>query len=1171
MFRKPIFWILLVVLNVIAIYYIYNNLPRAFSALDIETTMSRSGSLQAADSLHAYLSVELDDYKQATMFTNDSWFQNYVELRSGGKEVFREILKGDDYEPYYWYVRHFREGETRELGMWFAPNGKVLGFQERVPEGEVGTALSREEAKVIADSLARYEWLIDLDRYELIESAQEERPNGRIDHTFTYEMSDISIGEAFYRLRMVVSGDRLTTIRPITKIPDSFYKEYQEMRSFNNTLALVATALAALLYGSILIVWLIKLVKKRDLLLKPALKWVILIGVLYFISDMNYFALYWFGYDTSTSAGNFIFQIILQTLISTLFLTLINFLTIVIAESVTRQAFPEKVQFWQMTAKDVAPTKRILGYVTGSYLIVPLFMALTVSFYIFSGSRWGWWFPSSALSNPNILGALSPVVSVIGISLWAGFFEEAMFRALPLATAVIIGVKLKKRMLFLIIGLIVQAFIFSAVHANYPQQPYYARLVELLVPSFMFAFLYLKFGLLPAILVHFFYNAVWGSLGFFTMQASGLWLDRTVFVFLFFLPLLFVFYRRWQDEGWRSEEKGSFLTCITRFLFLNWRELPEQKLNRSYSELSENSQEESLPATEKLSSTSLLHQEEKTSQPCAEKRRADDDKTQIREKKEGLALWKALVLTLVILLSGVFVFIEDGREKGFPEPRLEITSKEAVEIADNALLEWLGAEIPASYSPYPGTFASSQNTRFFTLSRNGIDDYGSLIDNYIFEDSWQIHYKRFDGDLRERIEQYRVDMTSRGDVYNIRHQVAEEEPGADLSEEEARRVVMTELSNTFGSEYRGFREVSSVPRKLSNRTDWVFVYADTLSYSLAKGQPRISIEVTGDKVSNFIRFIHIPEEESRHIRSQSENALTISILAYILFALFISSGLAVAFIKWTRKEIDLSSFRNVVVAMVFLSILNTIVNWRMSIGRFNTTEPFSNQLIGLIIGVVLQTVFLSGFYALIIGFCRNWQKERQPSSNKLSVIGIILAGGLVFLTTAIRSEAVTLFHILEIPDFNPALSASSVLALFVSMTKTYLLYFGLLSYLFFVVDKLVSQKRGNRIWSCLIFIFAGLVLSYMRGLSYLTAPYTWLIPIRGIVLAIFFYLLYVLTTRIKDTNLIPVSILLFSVVPIVGIIRNHFVGAIVSYSIAYILSIMMIILIFKSSKKRSIA
>src|SRR5262249_56273165 len=91
----------------------------------------------------------------------------------------------------------------------------------------------------------------------------------------------------------------------------------------------------------------------------------------------------------------------------------------------------------------------------------------------------------------------------IAQSAQAGFWEECLFRAVPLATFALIGDRFGRRRLFLVIGMIVQALVFGSGHAGYANQPSYARVVELIVPSLTFGAYFLAFALLPAILMHY--------------------------------------------------------------------------------------------------------------------------------------------------------------------------------------------------------------------------------------------------------------------------------------------------------------------------------------------------------------------------------------------------------------------------------------------------------------------------------------------------------------------------------------------------------------------------------------------------------------------------------------------------------------------------------------------
>ena len=125
-----------------------------------------------------------------------------------------------------------------------------------------------------------------------------------------------------------------------------------------------------------------------------------------------------------------------------------------------------------------------------------------------------------------MLATYVPWLSAIANSLQAGFWEECLFRAVPIAGAALIGDRFGKRGLFLVIAFVVQAVIFGAGHAPYPTQPSYARPVELILPSIGFGLLYLYFGLLPGIVLHFAFDVVWFALPIFLAEAPGIWVQQ---------------------------------------------------------------------------------------------------------------------------------------------------------------------------------------------------------------------------------------------------------------------------------------------------------------------------------------------------------------------------------------------------------------------------------------------------------------------------------------------------------------------------------------------------------------------------------------------------------------------------------------------------------------------
>ena len=186
----------------------------------------------------------------------------------------------------------------------------------------------------------------------------------------------------------------------------------------------------------------------------------------------------------------------------------------------------------------------MLGRTAAGYLFVSVFFAYDVVLYLVATRKFGWWAPAEALVHPDVLATYAPWLSAIANSLQAGFWEESLFRAVPIAGAALIGDRFGKRRLFIVIAFVVQAIIFGSGHAPYQNQPAYARPVELIIPSMGFGLLYLYFGLLPGIILHFVFDTVWFALPIFVAHAPGIWLQRSMVVVVALVPLWIVLLRR---------------------------------------------------------------------------------------------------------------------------------------------------------------------------------------------------------------------------------------------------------------------------------------------------------------------------------------------------------------------------------------------------------------------------------------------------------------------------------------------------------------------------------------------------------------------------------------------------------------------------------------------------
>src|SRR5205814_7092070 len=68
--------------------------------------------------------------------------------------------------------------------------------------------------------------------------------------------------------------------------------------------------------------------------------------------------------------------------------------------------------------------------------------------------------------------------------------------------------------------------------------------VELILPSLGFGLLYLRFGLLPGIVLHYAFDATWFALPLFASTAPGAWVQQALVVVIGLAPLWIVLARR---------------------------------------------------------------------------------------------------------------------------------------------------------------------------------------------------------------------------------------------------------------------------------------------------------------------------------------------------------------------------------------------------------------------------------------------------------------------------------------------------------------------------------------------------------------------------------------------------------------------------------------------------
>lgn len=895
-------WFLFVLLSILGIIYTWRNFTKAFPVVDIQAEKDREEIIKIAQQVAELQEFSISDMQTAVHFRLDQDIQYYTELEVGGKETFKKMLQDSLYEPYTWHVRFFKENQEEEFLVYLTPSGTVFGFYERMPDDAPGLQYSENAARALVFSTAT-KYNLPIKAYHEIEKSSEIKVSGRKDYVFVFEHTTEKLGEeGRYRILFTVSGDKVTQIKQYVTIPESFYLRYKEMRAANRMISNIGLVLMIIFLGIGAFIGFFYLVKHHEVRWKPALLWGSGIALLQIAALFNQWPLLWTTYDTALSKGSFIAQHVFNGILSGAILAIVMTFTFIVAEGLTRLAFPKQIQLWKIWKRPVGATREVFQQTWIGYLSVGILLAFTTAFYLVVTQRWNWWSPASPLYDPNILAHFLPWLNPLAISLQAGFWEEALFRAIPIAGAALIGKRLGGKKVWIGIALVLQALIFGAGHASYVNQPAYARVVELFLPSLIFGLLYLRFGLLPPVILHSVYDVVWTSLPLFNTSAPGSEFHRVVIIFAALMPLWIVLFQRLRYG--KSDLKPSY---------------PNE------------------------SEISLLPKKEKhINLPVKTSR--------ITPMARGF----------LVIIGFIFVFLWYHKNSFYREdPGLWVGRAEARAASEAALAdrgfylsqqEWMVSEQVWEPKVAEGRFVRQCG---------GEAAVRQVMGTFLPGPSWEVRYVCIEGDVSDRAEEFRIFVDNNGWIRRFIHRLPEARPAPYLSEKEARSHAHAFLKANLGLDPQTLKEISATPKQMPHRIDWTFTWADTLRYPLHQGEGHLFVTLSGDEITDYNPgYIKIPEQWEREERyRQSQLMLFQNIALVILFILIIIA----AIFHYQQMHSHFISYRFWIscgILLFFLSLLHLWNVWPSIKFNFNPIEPLFGQIFQAIsFGLLGRAIF----------------------------------------------------------------------------------------------------------------------------------------------------------------------------------------------------------------------
>ena len=877
----------------VGVHYFYRAFPEA--SIDFRVTRDEAQA-QAADFLAAR-GFDLADYRHSAIFRYDNQTKTFLE-RELGLEGATQVI-GDPVQLWRWSNRWVRQLEKEEFQATVTTSGELVSFSHLIEEEAPGASLEEAEARRLAETFLTGELGSDLAALDFVEAQAQERPN-RIDYTFSWKLRDFAVGEAHYRFYVRLQGDQIGGFGEYLKIPEAWERDYAELRSRNETTGLVAGTLLILTILAMLVSF-FSGVRARDIRWKTAAIFGAIAAVLTLLAELNNLPLTSFSYDTTDTYGSFLTGQLLNSLFAAAAQGILIFFLTAAAEPLYRRYYANQIQIGgQFTPAGLRTKRFLLGTILG-LAMTPAFLAYQVLFYI-TAEQFGAWSPAD-IPYSEMINTYIPWIMVLLIGFMPAVSEEFISRAFSIP---FLHKYLKSRWAAVVIAGLVWGF----AHANYPQQPFYIRGIEVGIAGIIVGYIFLRFGILAPLVWHYTIDALYTSLILFRSSNSYFIVSAALSAGLMLLPL-----------------------AVALVLYLRQRRFadPTPLLNKS-----------AAPAAPEAGAD-----EPTAPQPAAPA--PTFAYTPLSKRRMG---WAAAV---VVASLGFFAL---DYEKPLDFVDVHLTQAEAKAKAIEHL-KATGAdasayEVVTYYQNQPDAMAIR-----YILERDSVAVVNRLYQEDLLASLWVTRFFRY-GEK----EEYRVAVHPEdGSLYSINHLLAEEAEGADLEEAQAQVMAVDHL-RTYGFDVDHLELKESSSEKLPNRRDHRFVFeaAEGDERNVDELRYRVRVNVAGDEPVSIYRYLKVPEDWRRARQESTTLKTALSGLLIVLIAAVVLHGLWLL-VRRVRNEgiawAPLVKIAAIGAALLLLDFLNGLsvveraYDTRLTLSIFTITQMLSFVLGSLGVGLMI--------------------------------------------------------------------------------------------------------------------------------------------------------------------------------------------------------------------------
>ena len=980
-----------------------NGLPQRRNELAAERS-NRSSPLTSPEGLEGYQHVAIFDY--------DENAKTFLERELGLEKANR--IMGQEVRLWRWRHRWFRPLQKEEFQVDISPRGEVTRFHHLVAEDAPGDNLTREEAQILAESFLRETLHRELGRLEFVEASTEKRQK-RTDHLFTWKSREFAVGDADYRFAIGIHGSEIGGYEEYLRVPDEWSRGYQKLRSLNDTTATVDFIFIFLTILAMLIV-LIRRVRRHDVRWRVALYFGLAAFVLTFLSRLNNLPLSIFNYSTTDSYSSFWVQLLLNALLAAGGSAAGIFFIVAAAEPVYRQAYGSRIALGNLFRwRGLRSKEFFIGSLVGITLTF-FFFAYDSIFYLIA-QKLGAWAPAD-VPYSDLLNTRIPWAYVLFFGFFPAVSEEFISRMFSIPF-------FERAFRYRWLAIWIASFVWGFGHANYPNQPFYIRGIEVGLGGIIVSLIFLKFGIVAPLIWHYSVDALYTA--FLLLRSENLYLmvSGAVSAGIMLIP---------------------FTIALVAYLRARGFLAPESIKNADHP---------ATPASESFESD-LVQPPPVPYVPLSNRQR--------------------LTLAVLCLLFLIPFLLKVERFGQFIE--IGLTRSEARQIAKQALeskgVDWhLFQDVVYTHQTLD-TIAAE-----YVLKYSGVPTLNELLSRKVKVFFWVV---RFYKPLQE--EEYRVYIDPADKTVSfIEHEISENAAGASLDKAVAQQAAEAFLRQRgLALDNLELKETNSQKRKA--RLDYDFVWESKVD-RIREAVVRWAVEIKGDEVAAWSNFIKVPEEWRRE-REKSTIIDAISAgIRIIVIALASGWGLWTLVAKARQGLVRWLPVIGASLVLVILQILASLNGLVALFEHYPTSQSpgvfITSWFSSLFISQIVQFLYFTLLFGVATSLYPDcWWIFRKENRSRFWLDAILLAGVIVvgiFGLSRISDFLIQHFHSVALlpalgmpEEIDYLVPAFSLLVRAIRSSLVYTCALGIIAY---ILQNVVKQPYLRAL--CLLLILVSLL------------------------------------------------------------------------------------------------